>query len=174
MHVSASCDPPAVHARPQRPCGDLALASPRMSSPLTLLTLSLMNPLPSGALMLTGMMGFERHERIGCGWDGTASVTHSAPPMDGPSSGWRMIRCAMDGGWWTGAGRDRVVWDGHGWMVCSLSRSLTLPSLVSRDGWDGHGPQYVSLAWRTTPPYHHMHCTHHEPHFKTHARVCVV
>ena len=131
MHVSASCDPPAVHARPQRPCGDLALASPRMSSPLTLLTLSHKNTLPSGALMLTGMMGFERHERIGCGWDGTASVTHSAPPMDGPSSGWRMIRCAMDGGWWTGAGRDRVVWDGHGWMVCSLSRSLTLPSLVS-------------------------------------------
>ena len=167
MHVSASCDPPAVHARPQRPCGDLALASPRMSSPLTLLSLSLTNPLLSGALMLTGMMGFERHERIGCEWDGTASVTHSAPPMDGPSSGWRMIRCAMDGGWWTGAGRDRVVWDGHGWMVCSLSRSLTLPSLVSRDGWDGHGPQYVSLG---VPPHPTTTCIART----THARVCLV
>ena len=143
-------------------CGHLGPISPRMSCSLTLLTLSLMNPLPSGALMLTGMMGFERHERIGCGWDGTAWVTHSAPPMDGPSSGWRMIRCAMDGGWWTGAGRDGVVWDGHGWMVCSLSRSLTLPSLVSRDGWDGHGPQYVSLG---VPPHPTTTCiartTHH-------------
>ena len=46
-----------------------------MTSPLTLLTLSLTHPLPSGALMLTGMMGFERHERIGCEWDVTASVT---------------------------------------------------------------------------------------------------
>ena len=86
-HVSASCDPPAVHARPQRPCGDLALASPRMSSPLTLLSLSLTNPLPSGALMLTGMMGFERHERIGCGWDGTASVTRSDDALKGGEGG---------------------------------------------------------------------------------------
>ena len=83
MHVSASCDPPAVHACPQRPCGDLALASARMSSPLTLLTLSPTNPLLSGALMLTGMMGFERHERIGCGWDGTASVTRSDDALKG-------------------------------------------------------------------------------------------
>ena len=142
--------------------GHLAPIFPRMSSPLTLLTLFLMNSLPSGALMLTGMMGFERHERIGCGWDGTASVTHSAPPMDGPSSGWRMIRCAMDGGWWTGAGRDRVVWDGHGWMVCSLSRSLTLPSLVSRlSRWLGWPRSSECESRRTTPPYHHMFRTHH-------------
>ena len=144
-------------------CGHLGPISPPMSCSLTLLTLSPTNPLLSGALMLTGMMGFERHERIGCGWDGTAWVTHSAPPMDGPSSGWRMIRCAMDGGWWTGAGRDGVVWDGHGWMVCSLSRSLTLPSLVSGDGWDGHGPQRVCESRRTTPPYHHKFRTHHAP-----------
>ena len=64
-------------------CGHNAPASPRMSSPLTLLSLSLMNPLPSGALMLTGMMGFERHERIGCGWDGTASVTRSDDALKG-------------------------------------------------------------------------------------------
>ena len=91
-----------------------------------------------------------RTDRVWMGWNCVGDPLHSAPPMDGPSSGWRMIRCAMDGGWWTGAGRDRVVWDGHGWMVCSLSRSLTLPSLVSRDGWDGHGPQGVSLG---VPPH---------------------
>ncbi len=54
-----------------------------MSSPLTLLTPSPTNPLPSGALMINGMMGFERHERIGCEWDGTASVTRSDDALKG-------------------------------------------------------------------------------------------
>ena len=90
-----------------------------------------------------------RTDRVWMGWNCVGDPL-PAPSMHGPSSGWRMIRCAMDGGWWTGAGWDRGVWDVHGWMVCSLSRSLTLPSLVSRDGWDGHGPQSVSLG---VPPH---------------------
>ena len=84
-----------------------------MSSPLTLLSLSLMNPLPSGALMLTGMMGFERHELIGCGWDGTAWVAHSAPPMDGPLLFWVADDPLCDG-WWmvdgVGAGSCGLGW----------------------------------------------------------------
>ena len=54
-----------------------------MTSPLTLLNFSLTNPFFSGALMLTGMMGLERHERIGCGWDGTVSVTRSDDALKG-------------------------------------------------------------------------------------------
>ena len=101
-----------------------------------------------------------RTDRVWMGWNCVGDPLRS-------SDGWALFWVANDplcDGWWMvdGAGRDRVVWDGHGWMVCSLSRWLThspVSRLVSRDGWDGHGPQSVSLGVPPHPTTTFIACT---------------
>ena len=102
--------------------------------------------------MLTGMMGFERHERIGCGWDGTA--LHGDPLRS--SDGWALFWVADDplcDGWWMvdggGAGSRGLGWprlDG----VLPLTLTHSPVSRLSR--WLGWPRSSACASRRTTPP----------------------
>ena len=109
-----------------------------MSSPLTLLTLSPTNTLPSGALILTGIMGFERHERMDWVWVGWNCV---GDPL-GSSDGWALFWVADDPlchGWWMvdGGGIAWFAWFGMamaGWCTPSHAHSLSRLSSLAMVG----------------------------------------